>query len=340
MPSNRHFLRQRQRRNGLLLGGVVLLLCCVASLSVGTQMLSPGLAWDAVFHLDPSQNDQLIMLHLRIPRTLLAILTGCALGVAGVIMQALTRNPLADPGILGVNSGAAAAIALCIAVLGIEDISVYMWFGLLGAALAGAAVYLLGGVRHGVNPVRLVLAGAALTFVLMAITQIITVNSTDEAFNQFRHWAAGSLQGRGYGILAPTALLIILGLGIAMTLGKSLDIAALGHDLSHALGAATGRIWILSSAAVIVLAGAATAAVGPISFIGLTAPHLARFVIGPDHRWLLPYAMLFSAILILAADILGRLIAPPGEVSVGIMIALIGGPFFVALVRRRKIAQL
>ncbi|MGO3743033.1 FecCD family ABC transporter permease [Kerstersia sp.] len=340
MPNNRHALRQRQRRNGLLLCLAVLLLCCVASLSVGTQMLSPGLAWDAVFHLDPSQNDQLIMLHLRIPRTLLAILTGCALGVAGVIMQALTRNPLADPGILGVNSGAAAAIALCIAILGIEDVAVYMWFGLLGAALAGAAVYLLGGVRHGVNPVRLVLAGAALTFVLMAITQIITVNSTDEAFNQFRHWAAGSLQGRGYGVLAPTAVLIALGLCIALTLGKSLDIAALGHDLSHALGAANGRIWILSSAAVIVLAGAATAAVGPISFIGLTAPHLARFIIGPDHRWLLPYAMLFSAILMLAADILGRLIAPPGEVSVGIMIALIGGPFFVALVRRRKIAQL
>lgn len=303
-------------------------------------MLSPALAWDAVFRTDPQNNQHLIMLHLRIPRTLLGILAGASLGAAGVIMQALTRNPLADPGILGVNAGAAAAVALAIAILGLTDITSYMWFGLLGAALAGAAVYLLGGVRHGINPVRLVLAGAAMTVVLLALTQILTVNSTDEAFDQFRHWAAGSLQGRGYSVLAPVTVLLLGGLALSATLGKSLDIAALGNDLSQALGAATTRIWMLSAAAVIILAGATTAAVGPISFLGLTAPHLARSLVGPDHKWLLPYTMLLSALLLVAADVLGRLIAPPGEVSVGIMIALIGGPFFVALVRRRKIAQL
>lgn len=332
--------QRRLRRDGLVILVVVLVLLVLLSVTVGTRPIPLSVTRDALLDFDPANSDHLLVRHLRVPRTLLAIVVGCALGVAGAIMQALTRNPLADPGILGVNAGAATAIAAAIAFLGITDVIGYMWFGLAGAALAGAGVYLLGGLRQGTNPVRVVLAGAALSVVLGALTQVILINSEDEVFNRFRHWTVGSLQGRGYEVLLPVSVLVVLGLLLSMTLAKALDAAALGNDLSRSLGASPARIWSLSGVAVIVLAGAATAAAGPIGFVGLTAPHLARFLTGPNHRWVLPYAMLISAVLMVAADILGRLVAQPGEIGVGIMIALIGGPFFVALVRRRKLVQL
>lgn len=255
-------------------------------------------------------------------------------------MQALTRNPLADPGLLGVNGGATLAIVAAIAFLGIESMSHYLWFGLGGAALAGAAVYLLGGVGPRHNPVRVVLAGTALSVVLLALTMLITVNANDEVFDRFRHWAVGSLQGRGYDVLVPVMYLIAGGLLVGLSLAKALDAMALGNDLGQAMGASPLRVWLLSALVIVVLAGAATAAAGPLSFIGLTAPHLARFFSGPNHRRLLPFSVLIAAILTVAADTLGRLISHPNEISVGIMAALLGGPFFVFLVKRWRLVQL
>lgn len=332
--------QRRTRIRGLIAFMALLLILTPLSITIGTRHIPGPVAWEAVFAHDPANSDHLLITHLRVPRTMLAILVGSALGVAGAVMQALTRNPLADPGILGVNAGAAVSITAAIAFLGVSDITGYMWFGLLGAAMAGLAVYLLGGLRRGTNPVRLVLAGAALSVVLGALTQIILINSEDQVFNQFRHWSVGSLQGRGAAVMLPVGLLIAVGLALSLSMAKALDAAALGDDLSTALGASPARVWSLSAIAVILLAGAATAAAGPIGFIGLTAPHLARFVTGPDHRWVLPYSMLISAVLMLAADTLGRVVIHPGEVSVGLMVALMGGPFFVALVRRRKLVQL
>lgn len=333
-------LRARRRYWGLALCAVLLAAMAAASVFIGTRSIPPQVTVQAIIAFDPANSEHLLVWHLRLPRALLGIVVGCALGVAGAIMQALTRNPLADPGILGVNAGATLAIVAAIAFFDIIDVSGYLWFGLAGAALAGAAVYLLGGIRQGLNPVRLVLAGSALSVVLLALTQIITVNSNEQVFDQFRHWVVGSLQGRGFDVLLPTAVLTALALGASIALARMLDAMALGHDSGKALGASPRMVWIVSALIVIVLAGAATAAAGPISFIGLTAPHVARFVVGPDHRWLLPFSMAFSALMVVGADILGRLVGHPGEVAVGIMVALIGGPFFIGLVQRWRMVRL
>lgn len=331
---------ERRRWLGAVLLLALLLLATLVSFTVGEKSLRLATSVDAVFSFDASDNDHLLVRYLRVPRTLLGIVIGFALGAAGAIMQALTRNPLADPGILGVNAGAAAAIAAAIAFFGTTDVVHYMWFGLLGAGAAGSAVYLLGGLRRGTNPVRVVLAGAALTVVLLALTQVILINSDEQVFDQFRHWTVGSLQGRGVAVLGPVAALVGAGLLLAAMLTRALDAAVLGSDLSRALGVNPVRVWGLSALSVVTLAGAATAAAGPVGFVGLTAPHLARFLVGADHRWVIPYSMLLSAVLIVLSDALGRVVARPGEVGVGIVAALIGGPFFVYLVRRGRLVQL
>lgn len=333
--------RRDSRRMAQLLALLVLLAVLVLlGMVAGTRPVPLSTTLDALLQFDPGNSDHLLVRHLRIPRTLLAAVVGAALGVAGTVMQALTRNPLSDPGILGVNAGAAVAIAAAITLIGVTDVAAYMAFGLLGAALAGGAVYLLGNVGDRGSQVRVVLAGAAVSIVLMSLTQIVLVNSTDQVFNQFLNWSVGSLQGRGYAVFYPVVALAGLGLLLAFSLAGALDMAALGSDLTKALGGNPLYIWSLAALSVVMLSGAATAAAGPVGFVGLTAPHIARLLAGPDHRWLLPHSMLVAAILVTAADVFGRVVAPPGEVGVGIMVALMGGPFFVLLVRRRRISQL
>ncbi len=324
----------------LLALALLLAVCVLLGMVAGTRPVPLATTLDAMLHFDPGNSDHLLVRHLRIPRTLLAVVVGAALGVAGTVMQALTRNPLSDPGILGVNAGAAVAIAAAITVLGVNDVSAYMAFGLLGAGLAGCAVYLLGNVGGKGNQVRVVVAGAAVSVVLMSLTQLVLVNGTDQTFNQFLNWSVGSLQGRGYAVFYPVVSLTSVGLVLAFSLAGALDMAALGSDLTKALGGNPLYIWGLAALSVVILSGAATAAAGPVGFVGLTAPHIARLMAGPGHRWLLPYSMFIAAILVTAADVLGRVVAPPGEVGVGIMVALMGGPFFVLLVRRRRISQL
>lgn len=339
--ARRDLAQQRQYRALGLLAGLALLVALIPlSIIVGVTDITLDDAFGTLFSFNPENNQHLIVLNLRIPRTLLAIIVGAALGVAGAIMQALTRNPLADPGILGVNAGAAIAITVAISFFGITNTVGYMWFGLAGAAIAGAAVYLLGGARTGTNPVKLVLSGTALSVVLISVVQVIIVNNDEQVFDRYRNWILGSLQGRGTEVLLPVACLIGAGLLLSLTLSRSLDTVSLGSDLGTALGSSVVRTWSLSALAVIILAGAATAAAGPIGFVGLTAPHLARFITGPDHRWVLPYSALISALLMLGADVVGRMIIPQGEIGVGIMVALLGAPFFLMLVRKKKLVQL
>lgn len=328
----------------LWLGGLTLLLVLIGlsvlSIFIGTRAIAPGVTWQAIWQFDPTNNAHLLVHYLRLPRAALAVVVGAALGLAGAVMQALTRNPLADPGILGVNAGATLAIVLGISLLGISQVVDYVWLGLVGAALPGVALYFLSGVKQGGHPVRLVLSGAALSVVLLALTQMITINSDETVFNQFRHWAVGSLQGRGFAVLWPVLFLTVIGSALGCSLCTALNATSLGDEVSRSLGVNPKRITLLACVVIVVLSAAATAAAGPISFVGLTAPHLARFITGPDHRWLLPYTMLIAALLVQVADILGRVIGYPDEISVGIMVALLGGPFFVYLVRRWKIAQL
>ncbi|WP_249976283.1 FecCD family ABC transporter permease [Vreelandella olivaria] len=320
--------------------GAGLSLLVLLSTAIGTHDIAPAVVWQALVHFDPTQSDHLLIRYLRLPRALLAILIGAGLAAAGVIMQALTRNPLADPGILGVNAGASVAVASGIAMLGITTPLGLLIFGMAGAAVTGLLILLLSSLRLGGDPIRVVLAGTAISAVLLALTHIITLNSQEQVFDQFRHWAVGALQGRGHSVLLPLAIPMLIGLTLTLLLSHSLDTLVLGRELGRALGVHVQRTWLTAGLVVILLTGGATAAAGPIAFIGLTAPHLARFLVGASHRRLLPRAMLIGAVLMLAADTLGRRIAHPGEVSVGIMIALIGGPFLVGLARRRSLAQL
>ncbi len=215
-----------------------------------------------------------------------------------------------------------------------------MWFAFAGAALVSAVVYGIGSMgREGATPVKLALAGAAVAAALGSVTTAILLTDV-QAFDQFRFWSVGSLAGRGYDTIAAVAPFILIGTVLALCTGRVLNALALGDDVARGLGQKVWLARLLSAAAVVLLCGAATAAAGPIGFIGLTVPHVARLVTGPDYRWILPYSMLLAPILLLGSDIIGRVIARPGEVQVGIVTAMIGAPFFIALVRRRKLAEL
>lgn len=325
---------------GLLLLLALAVACGFTSVFIGSREIASEVTWQALTHFSPSNTEHLIVHHLRLPRAMLAIVVGLATGCAGVLMQTLTRNPLADPGLLGVNSGATLAVVIAIALFGLTDIHHYMLFSILGAIAAGAFIYLLSGLSKEVNPVRVVLSGIALSVILLALTQIITVNSHEDAFDQFRHWAVGSLQGRGFDILYPVTIVVAIGITFSMLLTRELNTVSLGRDIGQTLGVNNTSVWLKCSLAITVLAGASTAAIGPLSFVGLTSPHIARYMVGSDHKWLIPYSMAVAAVMISVADIFGKIVVAPDEISVGIMTALLGGPMFVFIVRRWKIAEL
>lgn len=333
--------RQRKRYRGLIGGGALLLLMSVLSLTLGSRSIDLAQVLDALRHYDRHNDLHLIVREMRVPRTLVAILAGLALGVAGAIMQAVTRNPLAEPGLLGINAGAALAVIIGAVAFHVVTPLAYVWFAFIGAGLAGIAVFIIGHAHSsGNNPVRLVLAGAGLSIMLTSITGIFILNAPTEVFDQFRHWASGSLERSGLEAAAVLAVAVSLGCAVALLIVSNLNILALGKDLGLALGASPRSTWLLACLAVMLLAGAATAGAGPIAFVGLVAPHIARLLVGPDYRWILPYSGLYAAILLLGADVLGRLVVAPSEIAAGIVALLLGGPFFIAVVRKYRLSQL
>ncbi|MBZ4023720.1 Fe(3+)-siderophore ABC transporter permease [Rhodobacter sp. TJ_12] len=329
-------------RPRLLLWVALLFVLCttLASPFIGPRDIEVQVTLAAFSAFDPGDGAHLLVREQRLPRALLALVVGAALGAAGTLMQTLTRNPLADPGLLGISAGATLMIVCQIVVLGYVGVTAALWAGILGAALGGAAVFGLGGLARGHDPVRLVLAGAALSIVLMTLTRVITVNAEAPVFDQFRHWAVGSLQGRGWAVLGPTAGIVAVGTVVALGLTRPLDALALGQEFGQSLGADPRRILFASAAMIVALGGAATAAAGPISFVGLAAPHLARPIAGPAHRPLLLASMLTGAALVGFADLAGRVIGAPGQIDVGIMAGLIGGGIFIALARRLRMGGL
>ncbi|MBW0282966.1 ABC transporter permease [Rhodococcus sp. FH8] len=328
-----------RRMVGLLVCLVVLAAVLLLSIAVGSKTIPFGTVIDALVNYDDS-NDHVIIRDLRLPRTLLGLIVGIALGVAGGLIQAMTRNPLADPGILGVNAGAGFAMVVAVAVFGLTSIWSYIWFAFLGAVIATAIVYTLGSIgRGGATPIRLTLAGVAIGSVLGGISSGITLlNPT--AFDQMRQWNAGSLSGRSLEIVLAVAPFILIGLFLALALARQLNAVALGDDLARSLGANITRTRILGVIAVTLLCGAATAAAGPIGFVGLMVPHVARWFVGPDQRWILPYTLVCSPILLLFSDVVGRIVLRPGELQVGIVTAFIGAPVLIMLVRRSKVSGL
>ncbi len=332
--------RTRRRWLSLALLLVLVIAASLASIAVGTRAIGLGEVWRAL--LDPTLNtdDAVIVRQLRVPRTALGLMVGAALGVAGALMQGHTRNPLGDPGLLGVTAGASLAVVLAIAVLGVADPSGYVWFAFAGALAGTVLVYAIGSAgRGGPTPVTLALAGAALSALMYALVRALLIGD-QQTLDSFRFWVVGSLAGRGADVAWQVAPFLLAGFVLALANAPALDLLGLGEDVARGLGQ---RIWlarIVGLAAITLLCGAATAACGPIAFVGLVVPHVVRAFTGPDHRWLLPCSGLLGAALLLAADTVGRVVARPGELQAGIVLALVGAPFFIALVRSRRTAGL
>jgi len=339
--------RRDHRPRALLVGlglVVALLACTLLSLAVGARSISPAVVVAALSDpaaLDPAvQNDVVVVRELRVPRTVIGLLVGAALGLAGVVMQGLTRNPIADPGLLGVNAGAALAVVLGLSVAGVTSPVLLTGFalaGALGAALLIAA--LAASARTGASPVLLVVAGAAVSAGLGSISTLVLLGDP-AALDGYRFWTVGALTGRGLGTALTLAPLLALGAVIALGLARALDALALGDDVARALGFRLAPTRITAVAAIVLLCGTATALAGPLVFVGLLGAHAARRLVGGRHRHLLPVSAIAGAALVLVADSLGRLVAPPGELEVGIVLAAIGAPLLIALVRSRRAAAL
>ncbi|MGW6569485.1 FecCD family ABC transporter permease [Streptomyces sp. NPDC054975] len=329
--------RHSVRAFGLVVGVVVLLLVCVLSIVVGAKPVPLGDVWHGLFQNTGTGND-VIVHDVRVPRTLLGLLVGVALGLSGAVMQGLTRNPLAEPGLLGVNAGAAAAVVSAIAFLGITDVDAYVWFAFLGAAVVSVLVYVLGGSRSA-TPVRLALAGTAATAALYGYVNAVQLLDS-AALDRLRFWTVGSLASADMDTVRRVAPFILVGVALALLISRPLNAMEMGDDTARALGANLNRTRVLAMVAVTLMCGAATAACGPIVFLGLMVPYLVRALTGPDMRWILPYAAVLSPVLLLGSDVVGRLVARPAELQVGIVTALVGGPVFIHLVRRKRMAQL
>ena len=331
--------RAAGRRLVGLVGGVGLLaVAATASIAIGSRALGLGEVWDAMWSAQGTADTVGIVRDLRVPRTLLGLLVGLAMGAAGALTQAHTRNPLADPGLLGVNAGAACAVVVGVYALGITTPMQYMGFGLLGAVLAAAAVFGASAATKGASPITLVLAGTGLSALLLAITSGIVLIDT-ASLDAWRFWNVGSIVGRGTDVIWAALPFVVAGLVLAIGSGFFLNVLGLGDDMSRALGSRVVTVRIVGILAITLLSGAATAACGPIVFLGLVAPHLARAVVGADYRWIVPYSALIGAVLLLASDVIGRVIARPGEIQVGIVLAVVGAPMLIHLVRARRLVS-
>jgi len=318
---------------GLLVGILGVGLVALLSIAFGAADIDARTVWESVTAFNAEDTHHLIIHTLRLPRALTAMLVGAALGVTGGIMQALTRNPLADPGLLGIEAGAALAVVAAVFFLRIETLTTYAVFAFVGGALTALAVYGLGSLgRGGPTPFKLTIAGAAISALLSSLTTTLLMFN-QRALEEVRFWLAGSVAGRDMTLVAQATPYLIVGLVVALLLGRQITTLSLGDDIAQGLGQNTLWIKTACAAVVVVLAGTAVALAGPIGFVGLIIPHIVRFFVGVDYRWILPYAALLGAIFLLLADVAGRLILRPLELPVGIMTAAIGGPIFIYLVR-------
>jgi len=313
---------------------VLVLVSVLLSLFLGSRSIDLSSVVDVVLGRGDAV-EGMVVLDLRVPRTMLGLVAGAALGLAGALMQGLTRNPLADPGLLGVNSGASLAVVVAISVFGVSTPSGYVWFAFVGAALAAVLVYVVASGRTGPSPLSLTLAGAATTAVLTSLITLVLLRDLD-TLAQYRFWSVGSLVGRDLGTAATLAPFLIVGAVTALLLGRSLNSLALGDDLARGLGQRVGIVRIIAGVAIILLCGSATSLAGPLVFVGLVVPHVARRFVGSDYRWILVYSIPLGAILLVLADTVGRLIAPPSELEAGIVVAIIGAPVLIALVLRDR----
>jgi iron complex transport system permease protein len=315
---------------------LALLIAVVLSLAVGARAVPPMTAVDALLHGGHSDDAEVVR-QLRVPRTVIGLMVGAALALAGTVLQGITRNPIADPGILGISQGSSVGVVFAITFAGVHTLDGYVWFAFAGAAAASVAVYAVASRgRGGATPVKLALGGAAINALLVAVTQgVLTTNAA--TLEDFRFWQVGSLTGREGSVAGEVWPFLLAGTVLVLYVARGLDALALGDDVAVGLGQNVAAVRIVGGIGATLLVGAGVAAAGPIAFVGLAVPHIARAIVGTDHRWVLPMAALIGPVILLVSDVIGRIVFPPSEVPAGVMTALIGVPFLVALVRRKAV---
>lgn len=320
------------RKLGLLLALLALLVLAPIALSFGTRAIPWGQIWSAFFTYDSANPDHVVVQVIRMPRLLATILAGAALASAGALMQGMTRNPLADPGLLGVNAGASIGVVICIWILGVSDPAQFIWIALGGGLVASVLVFALGGVGHG-TPAQLILAGAAVSALCLSLTRGVLLIS-QQSLDVYRFWVLGGFNGIEFETIA--VLLPFFAVGGVLTLfaATTLNALSLGEDTARSLGLRVGLAQILIGAAVVVLCGATVSLAGPITFVGLVVPHLARKVAGSDMRWQVLLSATFGAVLMICADLIGRFSLFGGDMQAGVMAALLGGPVLIWIVRK------
>ncbi|WP_285767838.1 iron ABC transporter permease [Peribacillus sp. SI8-4] len=322
-----------QKWMGLFMTILLLLFLLCSSIVYGYTNTTWQMAMDAFTHFNGS-NEHIVIQSVRLPRALIASAIGASLAISGVLMQTLTKNPLASPDIFGVNAGAGLAVVTGITILGISNLQVFTWLSFLGAAIAAISIYLIGSMgRGGLTPMKLTLAGAAMSAMVASLTQGLLV-SNEALLDQVLFWLAGSVSGRSLDNLVAVLPYLIVGWGLALIVSGKMNVLSMGEDVAKGLGLNIVLLKLALGLAVILLAGGSVAVAGPIGFIGIVVPHLTRYIAGIDHRWLIPFSGLFGAVLLLAADILSRYILMPREVPVGVMTAIIGTPFFIYIARK------
>nr|WP_186577193.1 iron ABC transporter permease [Aquibacillus kalidii] len=313
---------------------LLLVIVGIASLSLGKMSIPFTETVEALFQYDPSNTNHIIVRTSRLTRTLIAITIGASLSIAGTLMQALTRNPMAAPDIFGVNAGALFFIVFSSTFLSVESLTSYMWIGFLGALVAGVIVYFLGSLREsGLLPTRLILAGAAISALFVSFTQGMLVLD-EQKMQSVLFWLAGSVAGRDMETLLPVLPFIIIGLLLALSMGKNLNILMSGEDVAKSLGQNTFMIKVLAGFIIVFLAGGSVAIAGSIGFIGLVVPNIVKGLAGPNYQWVIPLSGIMGAVLLLLSDVVARLIIAPSEMPIGVMTAFIGTPFFIYIARK------
>lgn len=318
---------------GLLIALAMLIVALAISIALGAADIDVGTVYAALFRYDETSLNHLVIRTVRLPRVLAGVVVGAGLAVAGAIMQGLTANPLASPGILGINAGASFAVVLGVFLSGSSSLIMYGLLAMVGAALAAVIVYGLGSLgRGGTTPLKLVLSGAIFTAFTSSFTTAILVLDQN-TLDQIRFWTVGSLAGRDMELLAHTAPLIGAGLVGALLLGRQITTISLGEDVARGLGQNVTRVKALAALMVVLMAGGAVALAGPVGFVGLVVPHVVRAIVGADYRWIIPYSAIFGALLVTAADTVGRVALRPQELPLGVVLAVVGAPFFIYLAR-------
>lgn len=319
----------------LVISLLMLAIAIVCSIAFGVTDIPISSVWESFTHYNMS-TEHLIIRTTRVPRALIAASVGACLAVAGAVMQVMTRNPIASPSTLGVNSGATFFIVMSASLLGISGMGAFTWVALIGAAVSGGIVFTLGSIgRDGMTPVKITLAGASMTAFFASLTQGLMLTD-GKMFDQVLVWLVGSVAGRDMAQLQTVWPYMAVGMLIALLLARHLNVLAMGDDVAQGLGQRTAHIKLFAAIATILLAGASVAVAGPIAFVGIIIPHIVRYLVGNDYRWILPYSAVLGALLLVAADLGSRYIAMPKEVPVGVMTAIIGVPFFVYIARKGR----